>query len=348
MSEIKRRDFLRHSLLAAAAAGLAASGCAPQSTPTESAQQPTTASSTAAPVENTPAAQQPDPASPTATAAPATVAPAPTSGEAAMAVMHGADPAAITKAAVAALGGIERFVKSGQSVIIKPNICVDYHTPEYAATTNPVVVATLVQLCLSAGAKSVRVMDMPFGGTPESAYAISGIGDAVKAAGGEMVVMSPLKFKKFDIPKGKNLKDYRLYSDILNTDVVINVPIAKHHSLAVLTLSIKNLFGIAYDPNTLHANLGQRAADILSLVQPKLTIIDAVRILMNNGPTGGDLNDVKQTNTIIASADPVAADSYGATLFGYKGADISYIQAAADMGLGTMDLKSIKIAESNL
>src|SRR5512135_3182361 len=127
----------------------------------------------------------------------------PTGDQAYLAVAHGGDPTAIVKAALAALGGIERFVKPGQDVIIKPNICVDYHTAEFAATTNPQVVATLVTLCLGAGAKRVRVMDMPFGGTPASAYAISGIEAAVKAAGGEMEIMSPVKFTQFDIPAGK-------------------------------------------------------------------------------------------------------------------------------------------------
>ena len=129
---------------------------------------------------------------------------APTGNQAYVAVAHGGDPAGIVKAALASLGGMERFVKQGQNVIIKPNICVDYHPPEYAATSNPIVVATLVALCLGAGAKRVRVMDSPFAGiSATSAYSASGIEEAVKAAGGEMEVMSPIKFAKFDIPAGK-------------------------------------------------------------------------------------------------------------------------------------------------
>jgi uncharacterized protein (DUF362 family) len=218
----------------------------------------------------------------------------PTGDQAYLAVAHGEDPSAIVKAALAALGGMERFVSQGNDVIIKPNICVDYHTPEYAATTNPQVVAALVTLCLGAGASRVRVMDMPFGGTPATAYSISGIEVAVKAAGGEMEIMSPVKFADFDIPAGKDIKSWSIYRDILETDVLIDVPIAKHHSLARVTLGSKNLLGTISNPNRIHQNLGQRIADLVSVIRPTLTVIDAYRILMDHGPTGGSLNDVKQ------------------------------------------------------
>jgi uncharacterized protein (DUF362 family) len=265
-----------------------------------------------------------------------------------LAVSHGLDPVAITMVAIAALGGMEQFVKKGAEVVIKPNICTDYHPPEYASTTNPQVVGTLVTLCISAGAKRVRVMDFPFGGAPDSAYRISGIKKAVQEAGGEMVVMNPAKFISYDIPDGKDLQRCEFYQDALEADVFINVPIAKHHSLARLTLGGKNLMGIISNRGLIHQNLGQRIADLVSRVRPTLTVIDAVRILMANGPTGGNLDDVKQTNTIIASQDIVAADAYATTLFGLQGRDISYIKAAADMGLGTLDLTGIKMEEINL
>lgn len=265
-----------------------------------------------------------------------------------LAVARGEDAAEITRRAVAALGGIERFVRSGDQVIIKPNICVNYHSYEYAATTNPTVVATLVELCLGAGAKRVRVMDTPFGGTPESAYAVSGIGPAVQAAGGEMEVMSSVKFVKTAIPQGRAIAEWEVYQDILNADVLINVPIAKHHSLARLSLGGKNLLGVVNKPNQFHRNLGQRVADLYSLVRPALTVVDAVRIMIAHGPTGGSLNDVKLTNTVIASHDGVAADAWAATLFGLSGADVAYVKAAAEMGLGTLDLDHVKVQEVNL
>ena len=257
-------------------------------------------------------------------------------------------PEALVREAIDALGGMKRFVSPGASVVIKPNICVAYHTYEYAATTNPTVVATLVTMCLGAGAKRVRVMDMPFGGTPESAYNVTGIADAVKQAGGEMEVMSRVKFVNTTIPQGKDITAWEIYQDILKADVLINVPIAKHHSLARLSLGGKNLLGTVSKPSNIHRNLDQRIADLASLIRPTLSVVDAVRILKNHGPTGGSLNDVEQTNTIIASHDLVAADAYAATLFGKTGTGIAYIKACADMGLGTLDLKSVKVEEINV
>ena len=269
----------------------------------------------------------------------------PESDEAYLAVARGADPKAITRTALAAVGGMGRFVKSGDNVILKPNICVDYRSYEYGATTNPQVVAALVELCLEEGAKRVRVMDLPFGGSPESAYATSGIADAVKAAGGEMEVMNRAKFRETEIPQGRDISSWPVYQEILNADVVINVPVAKHHSLARLSLGAKNLLGVVLKPNQMHINLGQRTADLMSLVRPTLTVVDAVRTLMAHGPTGGNLDDVRMTNTVIASHDMVAADAYAATLFGLTGNEISYVKAAGEMGLGTLDLGNLKIEE---
>jgi uncharacterized protein (DUF362 family) len=313
MPPLSRRDFLKLSGLTAAGLAVLGTGCSSQAvtsaTPRQSAQ--------------------------------------PSADQAYLAVARGADPAAIVQAALAALGGIERFVKTGSNVVIKPNICVDYHTPEYAATTNPDVVAALVKLALGAGAKQVRVMDMPFGGTPASAYAVSGIEAAVKAAGGEMEVMSPVKFAKFDIPDGKSIQSWDIYRDIIEADVLINVPIAKHHSLARLTLGGKNLIGSVTNPNLIHQSLAQRIADLASVIRPTLTVVDAYRILKDHGPTGGSLNDVEETHTIIASHDMVAADAYGATLFGLKGEDVPFVKKCAEMGLGTLDFSGVKVEEIN-
>lgn len=312
MSQISRRKFVKWAVVAATGAAASISACSTQKT-----------SGRQTPSE-------------------------PTGEQAYLSVARGNDPAEITRRAVAALGGIERFVKSGHDVIIKPNICVNYHSYEYAATTNPTVVATLVELCFGAGAKRVRVMDTPFGGTAESAYAVSGIKEAVLAAGGEMEVMSPVKFVETSIPDGKAITEWPVYQDVLNADVLINVPIAKHHSLARLSLAGKNLLGVITKPNQIHRNLGQRVADLISLVRPTLTVIDAVRILAAHGPTGGSLNDVKKTDTIIASHDIVAADTWAARLFDLKGVQVPYVKAAAEMGLGTMDLSSINVQEINV
>jgi uncharacterized protein (DUF362 family) len=243
---------------------------------------------------------------------------------------------------------MELFVPKGANVVVKPNICVAYHTYEYAATTNPWVVGALVKMCFEAGAASVKVFDYPFGGTAQEAYAISGIKDQVEANGGEMVTMSNFKYVMTPIPKGIELKKTDVFSDVLDADVIIDVPIAKHHGSALLSLGMKNLMGVVRNRSAFHGNLGQRIADLSTLLKPKLTVVDAVRILMANGPTGGDLNDVKQLNTIIASADIVAADSYATTLFGKQPEDIPYIKAAAAMGLGRSDLANLRIEELSI
>ena len=354
--KLDRRDFIRR-LLAVSAAGAAwgLSGCgsrlAPDAAippaeptrsllPTAAAIPPTARPVAAAAAGNPAAAPTIEPALPTLT--PATAAAA----YLAVARGTGADPAELTRRAIAALGGIERFVKPGANVIVKPNICNAYHGPEYASTTNPDVVAAIVKLCLGAGAKRVRVMDYPFGGSPQASYETSGIAAAVVAAGGEMETMNRLKFTKTAIPQGKILRTSNVYGDILDADTVINVPIAKTHGSATLTLGMKNLMGVIQDRNALHARgLHQCIADLNSTVKPQLTIVDAVRILTANGPTGGNLDDVKRLDTIIASADVVAADAYAAGLFNMKPADVKHIRLGAEMGLGRMDLENIRLEE---
>jgi len=358
---LDRREFIRRVLaLSAAGAALSLAKCAPRpsdgeatstsaqaASPTAARPQATEApKATAASGQSEAAAQPTDALS--QEQAPTSAPPSPVSGSAYLAVARGAgaDPAELTRRAIAAVGGIERFVKPGARVIVKPNICNAYHGPEYASTTNPIVVATIVTLCKGAGATSVQVMDFPFGGTPQASYTKSGIEEAVKAAGGEMVVMSPIKYREIAIPQGKALKKGKFYGDMLDADAVINVPIAKHHSSAGLTLGMKNLMGTVLDRNGMHARgLHQTIADINSALRPQLTVVDAIRILTANGPTGGNLDDVKQMDTIIASADVVAADAYATTLFGKTAKDIAYIQMGAEMGLGQMDLGAIKIEE---
>ncbi|MBN2099024.1 MAG: DUF362 domain-containing protein [Dehalococcoidia bacterium] len=272
----------------------------------------------------------------------------PPSGAAYLAVARGDSPTTLVQRSISALGGIERFVRPGNDVIIKPNICGSGRTPEYATTTNPEVMAALVALCLGAGARRVRVMDLPFASISGSDYAYdsSGIAEAVGKAGGEMEVMTKMKFQKTSIPSGQSITSCRVYQDILETDVLIDVPIAKHHGNTILTLGMKNLLGIVDDAPSYHtADLSERVVDLNTVVRPHLVVVDAIRILMNSGPTGGNLSDVKLMNTIIASHDIVAADSYGATLFGMTGNDLPIVRGGARRGLGTTDLSSIKIEE---
>jgi len=271
--------------------------------------------------------------------------PSPTLAYPDLVVARQGEPEDLVRRAVAALGGMERFVPDGSRVVVKPNICHDYFGYEYAATTNPWVVGTVVKMCFEAGAKQVLVLDYPFGGLSERAYVKSGIQEQVLAAGGELDPMPSLKYKKTDIPQGKSIRETSIYDEVLNADVLINVPIAKTHGLAILTLGLKNVLGVIRDRGVIHRDLGQRVADLNTVIRPTLTVLDAVRILVKNGPTGGNLEDVQKLDTIIASSDIVAVDSYATAFFNMKPDQIPSISAAAAMGIGTSDLASLRIEE---
>lgn len=337
MKEQSRRDFLRNLTLGATALAaqplLASCGVKPEAptqtpiatlagTETLSTDTPTETST-----ENQTAAQNSYPY---------------------LVVTRGTDPEQLVRQGMQAIGGMERFMKKGADVIIKPNICIGYHSYEYAATTNPWVVAALVKMCLEAGAKRVRVMDFPFGGTGEQCYKNSGIGDLVTEAGGEMEVMTDLKFVEMDIPDAVRLKKASIYQDILNTDLLINVPIAKTHSMAKLTLGLKNLMGTMLNRESIHPSFEQNLVDLATVVRPQLTIIDGIRTLMANGPTGGNLDDVKLQNTLIFSHDIVAADSYATRLFDKTPDYLPYVIKAAERGLGKADLTGLNIQEINI
>jgi uncharacterized protein (DUF362 family) len=350
MDEINRRAFLRILGALLGSTGTAyLLGCADphklseKSVISSKAGTPTASPTTFQRAQNTPQFSNTPKLEPISSSTPVTEPDYPD-----LVVARNGEPEAMVRKAVRALGGMERFVSDGDLVVIKPNICVAYHTYEYAATTNPFVVGALVKMALESGARKVKVMDFPFGGTAEQAYQVSGITAQVKKAGGKMVVMSGLQFVTTSIPDGKDLKQCKIYQDVLDADVLINVPIAKHHELARLTLGMKNLMGVIYNRPLMHGNLGQRLADLNSLVRSDLVVVDAVRILMNHGPSGGNLNDVRKADTVIASADIVAADSYAAGLFGVKPEKISYIKAGAEMGLGRKELDRISIKEINL
>jgi uncharacterized protein (DUF362 family) len=337
MSKISRRDFLRMVALGLGSVALNRflAACAPQPTPETLPARPVpTATSRPA------SAEASTPAAPLATG---TVTAPSTFPD--LVVARNGDPETMVRRAIAALGGMKKFVPPGASVIVKPNICVASHTYEFAATTNPWVVGTLVKMAFEAGARSVKVLDYPFGGTAAEAYVKSGIQEQVQAAGGEMLAMSSFRYVATPIPAGTFLKQTDVFDEILNTDVLIDVPIAKQHSSSRLTLGMKNLMGVVRNRSALHRSLGQAIADLNTLIKPKLTVIDAVRILMANGPTGGNLNDVKQLDTIVASADIVAADSYATSFFDLQPDDIEYLKIGAAMGLGRNDLPNLKIEE---
>jgi len=245
----------------------------------------------------------------------------------------------LTRQAVDALGGMGRFVSKGNVVWIKPDIGWDRRA-EQAATTNPDVVATLVEMCYQAGAKKVLVSDNPCNPARLS-YPRSGIQPAAEKAGAEVPFLDERKFRRMSL-NGKVLKEWEVYQDIVEADRLINVPIAKNHNLCLATLGMKNLMGVIGGArNRLHQDLGGTIADLASFLKPRLVVLDAIRVLTANGPVGGNLADVKRKDTLVAGVDQVAVDAVGATLLGYKPESIVYIVQGNARGLGTMDFKSL-------
>ncbi|MDW8030121.1 MAG: DUF362 domain-containing protein, partial [Armatimonadota bacterium] len=245
-----------------------------------------------------------------------------------------------------ALGGMGKFVKKGNTVLIKPNMAFA-RSPEVCANTNPEVVAEIVKLCFEAGAKEVIVLDHTLA-PARIAYEMSGIAKSAEAQGAKAVYIGSRDFVPIEIPKGKILSAYdvRVLRQVLEADVFINVPIAKTHSSARLTLGMKNLMGIIQDRGSWHrsGDLHQCIADFVTAIKPNLTIIDAVRILASGGPAGP--GRVERRDTVIASTDIVAADAYAATLFGMKPEDVPHIVKAAELGVGVADLRRIRVVKA--
>jgi len=245
----------------------------------------------------------------------------------------------LTRQAVEALGGMNRFVAKGNTVWIKPDIGWD-RRPEQAATTNPDVVATLVEMSYQAGAKKVMVSDNPCNPARLS-FPRSGIQPAAEKAGAEVIFLDERKFRKMSL-NGKVLKEWEVYQDVVEADRLINVPIAKNHNLCLATLGMKNLMGVLGGArNRLHQDLGGTLVDLAAFLKPRLVVLDAIRVLTANGPVGGNLADVKRKDTLVAGVDQVAVDAVGATLLGYPPASIGYIAQGNARSLGTIDFNSL-------
>lgn len=260
-----------------------------------------------------------------------------------MAVVTGADPEAITRRAIQEMGGIGVFVSRGDKVLIKPNIGWD-RVPAQAATTNPQVVAALAAMCLDAGAARVTVLDNTIS-EPRRCYVRSGIKKAAEEVGAEVPFVENYNFRKVNIG-GELIREWPVYRKALEVDKMINVPIAKHHSLSRLTIGMKNLYGLLGGRrNQLHQDVHLSIAEMTAFFAPTLTVVDAFRILIANGPSGGSLSDVRQANTIIASVDPVAADSRAAALFDIDPQEIHYLVLGSQMGIGTLEVESLEVKE---
>jgi len=253
--------------------------------------------------------------------------------------------AQLTEKVLEALGGMRRFVKPGDVVWIKPNIAWD-RTRDQAANTHPDVVATLVRLCLDAGAKQVKVGDNPCD-LAQKSYVTSGIAEAAKKAGAEVVYLDRERFREVNI-KGERIKSIPIYPEMLEADIVINVPIAKHHRLATATLCMKNYMGVVEKRQLFHQDIPTSLADITRFMKPRLCILDCTRIMLANGPKGGRLEDVEAKWTMAAGTDIVALDAFGAEMLRRKPEEIGSIKKGAEVGLGTMDYRSLKPKEITL
>lgn len=256
------------------------------------------------------------------------------------------DPGALTEDALAAMGGLQRFIAKGDVVVVKPNATWK-RNPLQAANTNPQVVAVVVREALRAGARKVIVTDNA-GMDPAAKLEISGIGKAASNAGAEIeLVQGDDAFQEVPI-RGQVLDAWPVLKSVLGADKVINVPVAKEHGSKSVRFSaaLKNLFGIVGGNRfRLHWQLDGSIVDIAAFLRPTLHVIDATRVLIRNGPQGGNLDDTAEKNTVIASVDPVAADAYACALVGVPLSEMGYFGMAEARGLGRVDWQKLRVSK---
>ena len=260
-----------------------------------------------------------------------------------LAAIKGGEPDAMFDEAIKAFGGMSKFVKKGQTVVVKPNIGWDVE-PERAGNTNPLLVSRIIKHCFDAGAKDVYVFDHTCDNW-NKCYSNSGIERAVKDAKGKIVSgESESYYQDVTVKQGKKLKKAKVHELILESDVFINVPILKNHSSADVTIGMKNLMGNVWDRGYWHSNdLHQCIADFASYRKPDLTVVDAYYVMKKNGPRGVSKDDVVTMKSQIISTDIVAADAAAAKLFGVDPAKIDHIRIADEMKIGTMNLDKLSI-----
>jgi uncharacterized protein (DUF362 family) len=253
------------------------------------------------------------------------------------------EPAALVRKAIDAMGGMRRFVSRSDIVVVKPNIGWD-RTPLQAANTNPLVVAEVVRLALDAGAKRVIVTDASCN-EPNRCFTRSGIWKAAYDAGAHVALPEAHHFRTMRL-KGELLDEWPVLTTLIEADRLINVPVAKHHNLARYTGAMKNWYGsLGGRRNRLHQKIDLSIADLATFLQPTLTVIDATRVLLRNGPQGGNVADAKDMLTVIASIDQVAADARACELIGQSPAAIGYLALGEERGLGTTKWDRLRVKE---
>lgn len=257
--------------------------------------------------------------------------------------VRGGEPDVMFDRAIAAMGGMQNFVKPNQSVLVKPNIGWDV-IPERGANTNPGLVKRVIEHCFQAGASEVFVFDHTCDNWRRS-YENSGIEAVVNAAGARILPGNDISlYRNVTVPGGRQLKEVMVHEQVLNADVFINIPVLKHHGGAQVTISMKNLMGIIWDRQWWHRNdLQQCIADFSTYRKPDLNIVDAYRVMMQNGPRGVSEDDIVLMKSLIISRDMVAADSAAARLFGTTPEQIGHIRLGHEMGIGNMELEKQSI-----
>ena len=266
-------------------------------------------------------------------------------------VVHGTDLGRMLSAALDPMGGIETFVRTGDVVVVKPNVAFD-RAPSLCATTAPDLVAEVVRRCIGAGAREVRVLDNPIN-SPEGCFFKTGIGPAAQQAGASVVWPNPRR--DFQPVRVDGLAITRpwpaFYEPFRDADKVIGLAPVKHHNLCHASITMKNFYGLLGGRrDQLHQRIHDAIADLVHMMVPTLVIADGRRVLMRNGPTGGSLSDVKQgVNTLVVGVDPVSVDAYCVkNILGGDLAQVRYIQNAHERGLGCRDWREAGFRERNV
>jgi uncharacterized protein (DUF362 family) len=257
--------------------------------------------------------------------------------------VKGGEPEEMFDKAIAEFGGIKKFVKKGQKVLVKPNIGWDV-IPENAANTNPKLVKRIIEHCFNAGAKDVYVFDHTCDNW-NKCYTNSGIEKAVNDAGGKIVSgANESYYHEVKIPSGKSLKDCKVHELVLNSDVFINVPILKNHGGSRLTICMKNMMGVVWDRGYWHRNdLHQCIADFATYCKPTLNVVDAYNVMKQYGPRGVSKEDLVTMKSLLITTNMVVADAAAAKIFGIEPEDVNYIKYADEMKVGSMNLENQSI-----
>lgn len=245
----------------------------------------------------------------------------------------------LTRKVFETAGGMGKFISKGDVVVIKPNISWA-REPSLAATTHPEVLEAVIELCQEAGAAKVRIADNTIHDA-QRCFAVTGAGLVAQKTGAELIHPRSSLMKEMNL-HGSRLNVWPVFTPLVEADKVINLPVAKVHGLSGLTLGMKNwIGGVGGRRSALHQDIHQTIVDLAQFFNPQITLIDAVRIMTANGPSGGSPSDVTAANRLILGVDPVAVDAQSALLFGKKPEDIGFIRLGAKWGLGTMDLTGI-------